>query len=103
MRAFGTVSRSIKQLTAGVTKMTDLKNEVVKKFLEQIQKEIEQRKAQHIFIQWKQMELQPHKYYKKRIAELEQKMAVALDKMELVQKELFLVKAEYEQWKEKQK
>ena len=36
------------------------------------------------------MELQPHKYYKKRIAELEQKMAVALDKMELVQKELFL-------------
>tara|TARA_R100001224_G_C3962969_1_gene129805 strand:+ start:441 stop:590 length:150 start_codon:yes stop_codon:yes gene_type:complete len=49
------------------------------------------------------MELQPHKYYKKRIAELEQKMAVALDKMELVQKELFLVKAEYELWKEKQK
>lgn len=49
------------------------------------------------------MELQPHKYYKKRIAELEQKMAVALDKMELVQKELFLVKAEYEQWKEQQK
>ena len=43
MRAFGMVSRSIKQLTAGGTKMTDLKNEVVKKFLEQIQKEIEQR------------------------------------------------------------
>ena len=49
------------------------------------------------------MELQPHKYYKKRIAELEQKMAVALDKKELEQKELFLVKAQYEEWKEKQK
>ena len=49
------------------------------------------------------MELQPHKYYKKRIAELEQKMAVTLDKLELVQKELFLVKAEYEEWREKQK
>jgi hypothetical protein len=49
------------------------------------------------------MDLQPQKYYKKKIAELEQKMAVALDKLELVQKELFLVKAEYEEWKEQQK
>ena len=43
MRTFGTVNRSIKQLTAGVTKMTDLKNKVIKKFLEQLEKEIEQR------------------------------------------------------------